>query len=208
MKDLVTDQLKVWEGEFGDAYTDRNEASWRNLLPAFEAMLGGLPIRRALEVGCNRGHNLLAIAEVLEEGGDIVGIDPNRHSLEFARKASSKVSALYGHVYDLPFKDNYFDLVVTVGVLIHVHLDDLPRALQEIHRVTGRYILVVEYFAEEETVIPYRGRTDLLWKRNFLVHYTRRFPELVSIRTGFWGPEHGFDRTHWWLLEKTGQAIE
>ena len=195
-------QLMVWEGEFGKAYTDRNVTDWRTRLPAFRQMLGGLPIKRVLEVGCNRGHNLVALAELLGGGSDVVGVEPNRYALELARASSVKVGVLYGHAFDLPFKDGYFDLVFTAGVLIHIPLADLPVALSEIYRVSKRYILAIEYFAEEETVIHYHGHDDLLWKRDFLKHYQTQFPDLTLIRSGYWGPEHGFDRTHWWLLEK------
>ena len=90
----------------------------------------------------------------------------------------------------------------TAGVLIHISLEDLTAALAEIYRVSGRYILAIEYFAQEETAIHYRGKDDLLWKRNFLKHYQTQFPDLTVIRSGYWGPEDGFDRAHWWLFEK------
>ena len=194
--------MRVWEGEFGRAYTDRNVINWQTRLPAFQQMLDGLPIKSVLEVGCNRGHNLIALAELLGEDCDVVGIEPNRYALELARASSLKASVLHGHAFDLLFKDGYFDLVFTAGVLIHIPLADLPTALAEIYRVSKRYILAIEYFAEEETVIHYRGHDDLLWKRDFLKHYRTQFPDLTLIRSGYWGPEHGFDRTHWWLLEK------
>jgi pseudaminic acid biosynthesis-associated methylase len=194
--------LRVWEGEFGEAYTDRNVIDWRTRLPAFQQMLGGLPIGRVLEVGCNRGHNLVALAELLGEDSDVVGVEPNRYALKLARASSVKVAALHGHAFDLPFKDEYFDLVFTAGVLIHIPLADLPTVLVEIYRVSKRYMLAIEYFAEEETAIHYRGHDDLLWKRNFLKHYQTWFPDLTLIRSGYWGPEDGFDRCHWWLLEK------
>lgn len=193
-------QLKTWEGEFGKAYTDRNVIDWRARLRAFQQMLGGLPIQRVLEVGCNRGHNLVTLAELL--GGEIVGVEPNQYALELARAASTKVGVLHGHAFDLPFKDGYFDLVFTAGVLIHIPLEELAVALSEIYRVSKRYILAIEYFAEEETVVHYRGHDDLLWKRDFLKHYQTQFPDLDLVRSGYWGPEDGFDRSHWWLLEK------
>ena len=195
-------QLRVWEGEFGEAYTDRNVIDWRVRLPAFLQMLNGLPIERVLEVGCNRGHNLVALAEILGEGSNVVGVEPNRYALELARASSVKVGALHAHALDLPFKDRYFDLVFTACVLIHIPLTELPRVLAEIHRLSKRYILAIEYFAEEETAVHYRGHDDLLWKRNFLKHYQSQFPELTLIRSGYWGPKDGFDRTHWWLLKK------
>ena len=64
----MTHQLGVWKGEFGKAYTDRNVIDWHTRFPAFQQMLDGLPIKRVLEVGCNRGHNLAALVEVLGGG--------------------------------------------------------------------------------------------------------------------------------------------
>ncbi|MGD0623538.1 MAG: pseudaminic acid biosynthesis-associated methylase [Thermodesulfobacteriota bacterium] len=195
-------QLETWQGEFGNAYTDRNQIDWQIRLPAFQKMVQELTIHRVLEVGCNRGHNLLALAEILGDGSEVVGIEPNRYALAIARSASVQVGVLYGHAFDLPFKNDYFDLVFSAGVLIHIPPAHLPEALTEIYRVSKRYLLSIEYFAEEETVIYYRDHEDLLWKRNFLRHWQTQFPDLRLIRTGYWGREDGFDRTHWWLLEK------
>lgn len=204
----MTEQLNVWKGDFGDAYTDRVCKDWRTRLPAFQHMLDGLPIKRVLEVGCNRGHNLVALVEVLGEDSDVVGIEPNQYALELARASSVKVGVLHGHSFDIPFKDEYFDLVFTAGVLIHISLADLPATLAEIYRVSKRYILTIEYFAEEETVIHYHGHDNLLWKRNFLKHFQTQFPDLVLIHSGYWGREDGFDRTNWWLFEKPAGLAE
>lgn len=200
--DNVTQQLQVWQGEFGRAYTDRNPVDWRTRFPAFQRMLEGLPITSVLEVGCNRGHNLRAVAELLGEHREIVGIEPNTYARQLARATYPEAGILSGHAFDLPFKDAYFDLVFTAGVLIHIPLDDLPLALAEIHRVSRRYMLAVEYFAEEETVIHYRGYDDLLWKRDFRKHYQTQWPDLRVMRCGYWERQHGFERTHWWLFEK------
>lgn len=195
-------QLKEWEGKFGDEYTDRNVVAWQTRLPLFRQMLDGLPIRRVLEVGCNRGHNLEALSELLGPDAEIVGVEPNPHARTLARAMSQNAAVLAGDACDLPFKGGTFDLVFTWGVLIHVPLESLEVAMAQIHRVTNRYILAVEYFAEEETPIHYRGHDDLLWKRDFPRHYLQRFPDLRLMRQGYWGPEHGADRVNWWLLER------
>ena len=129
-------QLTTWEGELGSAYTDRNVVDWHARLPAFRRMLEGLPIGRILEVGCNRGHNLLALLEFLGQDCEIVGVEPNPYALELARAASTKIGALSGHVGDIPFRDGYFDLVFTAGVLIHIAPENLPGALGQIYRVS------------------------------------------------------------------------
>jgi pseudaminic acid biosynthesis-associated methylase len=198
----MTNQLKTWQGDFGRAYTERNVVDWRARYPAFQQMLGGLSIGRALEVGCNRGHNLVALSQLFGEECSLVGIEPNAYALGLARPATPCAELLQASIYSLPVRDQYFDLVLTSGVLIHIPLARFPSALAEIYRVSQRYILAVEYYAEEETVIHYRGHDDLLWKRDFLKHFQSQFPDLTLVRSGYWGSEHGFYRTSWWLLEK------
>lgn len=195
-------QLNAWQGEFGDAYTDRNVVDWRKREPAFREMVDGLGLQRVLEIGCNRGHNLVALSSILGESSDVVGLEPNPKARATARALGENIGVMSGTTYDIPFKDGHFDLAFTCTVLIHVPLAELPAAMREIARVSRRYILCIEYFAEEETSIHYRGRDDLLWKRNFLAHYEREVPGVKVLRSGYWDDKHGFDRSHWWLLEK------
>lgn len=198
----MTEQLQQWRGEFGVAYTDRNETDWRTRTKAFHRMLQDLEIRSVLEVGCNRGHNLVALRQILG-GVALAAVEPNPHALRVDRSATSAVAEVCAAtVFELPFVDRRFDLVFTAGVLIHIAPPDLPAAIAEIYRVSRHYILAVEYYASEESVIAYRGKKDLLWKRDFLRHYLTQFPQLALRRNGFWAPEDGFDNCHWWLLEK------
>lgn len=198
----MSSQLAFWRGGFGEAYTQRNLIDWRTRVAAFQRMLSGLPIKCVLEIGCNRGHNLVAIAELLGEGSTVVGVEPSPYAVKSAKASSPNPCIVLGHTFNLPFKDGHFDLAFTAGVLIHIAMSDLSKALEEIHRVSGRYILAIEYFAEEETMIRYRGHENLLWKRDCRRHYQDQFPDLTLISSGFWGRDDGFDRTHWWLLEK------
>ncbi len=195
-------ELDAWQGDFGTNYTGRNVIEWRTRQPGLRQVLDGLEVKSVLEVGCNRGHNLVALADLLGDEADVVGIEPNRYAQRVARTASDRIAVLNGHAFDLPFKDGSVDLVFTAGVLIHIALERLPAALAEIHRVSRRYVAALEYFAEEETPIPYRGRNDLLWKRNFLKHYQEQYPALEVVKTGYFDMDQGFDRTHWWVLKK------
>lgn len=197
-------QLDSWKGDFGKAYTDRNHIDWRERVPAFRQMLADINPSHVLEVGCNRGHNLAALREVLGPAAEIAGIEPNPYALEIARSTGA-TRVLQGDIYHLPFEDGAFDLVLTAGVLIHIPLAMLDTALGELHRCSRRFLLAIEYAAAEETTIPYRGRDDLLWKRDFLKHYRNQFPSLRVARQGQWREEHGFDPTSWWLMDKTGE---
>lgn len=197
-------QLEAWRGAFGREYTDRNVQDPAVVMPAFARMLEGLSIRKVLEVGCNRGHNLVALVRLLGEDAEVVGVEPNPYARAIARRSSDRIGVVGGHASDIPFKSGYFDLVFTSGVLIHVSSDDLPQCLRELHRVSRRYVLAIEYFAETETPIRYRGHDDLLWKRDFLRSYQDVFPDLQLVRGGHVSEREGFDDCAWWLLEKPG----
>ena len=155
--------VEVWQGEFGDQYTDRNVLNPEIRVKAFRTMLDGLNLNRVLEVGCNRGHNL-AVLKSLYPDIELVGIEPNQQAREIANR---NFPILAGDTRDLLFRSDCFDLAFTAGVLIHISPADLHQAMREIARVSSAYILAIEYFAEEDTEVTYRGNTGLLWKRDF-----------------------------------------
>jgi ubiquinone/menaquinone biosynthesis C-methylase UbiE len=107
------------------------------------ALLGALPGRRLLDVGCGDGR-LLALAA--GEGAAAFGLDPDPAMLEAARqrarRAGIEASFLAGRIEALPFADRSFDIVAAVTVLCFVA--DAPGALKEIARVLrpgGRLVL-------------------------------------------------------------------
>lgn len=90
-----------------------------------------------LDVGTGLGSLALAFAERLPESR-VYGIDISPQMLEAARAAAqgkglNNVQFLCGDAQQIVFPDNFFDLVVSFGVLHH--LPDLRRAFSEIKRV-------------------------------------------------------------------------
>ena len=197
---LDTEQLDLWKSDFGVAYTDRNEVDPSLRINAFKKILSDLKIRNILEVGCNVGHNLIGLSKI--GNFNLIGIEPLLYAVERGRKASNKISILEGDAFNMPFKDDYFDLVFTAGVLIHIHSEDLGKAIDEMYRVSKKYILIIEYFAQEETVIPYHGSMNALWKRNFEKIFLEKYPKLKKIKSGFLNKDEGFDRCNFILFEK------
>ena len=152
-------QLEEWAGAFGDAYTARNVVDWRDRLEALVPMLDGLKIKTALEVGCNRGHNLHALKAV---GIEAYGTEPNAHARELARATGLNVNA--ESIYVL---SGSYDLVLCCAVLIHVPRDRLYQAMSELARAADRYVLSIEYAADADTEVEYRGMPSMLWKRPY-----------------------------------------
>ena len=135
---------------------------------------------KILEVGCNVGSQLHALQGL--GFTSLVGVDINRQALEVAKKNLIGIDVLLASAFDLPFKDNYFDLVFTSGVLIHISPKDILQALKEIVRVSKKYILGLEYFNEEYLEVEYRGQKDMLWKTDFAKLYIDNFQELELLK--------------------------
>jgi pseudaminic acid biosynthesis-associated methylase len=187
---MTTKQECFWQGEFGDQYTDRNINIDQSTFEKFgitrttmnQQFLSGLDIKNVLEVGCNRGEQLNLLWLKDENIEDAYGIDINTYALKEARKNNLHLNFLKGSALDIPFKDNYFDMVYTSGVLIHIHPDDLKQVISEIYRVSKQYIWGFEYFDIECKEINYRGERGFLWKRNYRQLYQDLFPDLKLIK--------------------------
>jgi ubiquinone/menaquinone biosynthesis C-methylase UbiE len=87
------------------------------------------------------------------------------------------------NAFDIPFKGNFFDLVFTSGVLIHIAPKNLKKAMKEISRVTHKYIFGVEYFSEKCEEIEYRGNKNKLWRNNFPKLFIKYNPNLKLIKS-------------------------
>lgn len=129
-------------------------------------LIGSLPKdSKILEVGCNTGMQLRG----LQANGftHLYGIELQWYAVERAKAQLKHVNVIQGSGFDMPFKDNYFDVVCTNGVLIHIAPDDLPRIMSEIYRCSNRYIMGFEYYAEQTQDINYRNNQGVLWKADY-----------------------------------------
>ena len=188
-----TRQIEFWKGDFGTEYTDRNPQSTDSENEAYKkeygftrlemnaSFLAGIdPSAKFLEVGANLGLQL----EMLRLDGftNLVGIEVNSHAAAKAKSIHPNVDVIRGSAFELPFKDGWFDIAYTSGVLIHIAPADIGHALREIYRVSGRYIWGFEYYAPELTEIEYRGNKGFLWKRDFAGLYQELFPDLRLVK--------------------------
>lgn len=189
----INKQLKQWTGDFGRDYTDRNILSLTKLERAYKDRYGVTRIEmnrmflgklnrsiRILEVGSNIGNQLICLQKLGFK--NLYGIEPQDYAIEFSRKSAIGINIMRGNIFDIPFKDEYFDLVFTSGVLIHISPQDIHKAMKEIYRCARRYIWGFEYFSERYTRVVYRGQKKLLWKADFLELYRRLFKDLKLVK--------------------------
>jgi pseudaminic acid biosynthesis-associated methylase len=191
----------LWAGQFGDAYTERNEKASTSREKFWHELLDEFPGRFTLEVGCNLGANLRWIAS----HGRVecaAGVDINLSALRRLRESIPRAQALSATARELPFATAAFDLVFTMGVLIHQSPEMLPTVMDEIVRCSRRFVLCGEYYAPEPTEVPYRGQSGALFKRDFGGLYQARFPQLALRRQTFLSRAEGWDDVTVWVFEK------
>ena len=106
----------------------------------------------------------------------------NKYAVELAKSRTKNINIIQGSAFDVPFKDGYFDLVFTSGVLIHISPDEIAKAINEIYRCTNRYIWGFEYYADKYTKVKYRGHDELLWKADFADLYLESFGDMNVLK--------------------------
>lgn len=193
---------QLWSGEFGDEYVDRNAASYAVREQYWQSIVRTTDCTSALEVGCNVGGNLRWLAPLLPSGGT-VGVDINRKALTSVHTAYPEIDALWSPARDLPFRDQRFDLVFTMGVLIHQPDSTLPLVMSEMVRCSRRWVLCGEYFAPAQEEVSYRGHEGALFRRDYGTLFAELFPDLTLRDTGFLSRDSGWDDVTWWLFERS-----
>lgn len=193
----------LWRGDFGDEYVDRNteftarETFWNERLARCRPT-------RVLEVGCNLGGNLQWIAKMVP-ADRITGVDVNIKALLQLAERVPGVNAVWSAAGNLPFEDGLFDMVFTMGLLIHQPESTLPAVMSEMVRCSSRWVLCGEYFAEETVEVQYRGYDGALFKRDYGRLFQELSPALTLREQGFLSRDEGWDDVTWWLFERRGE---
>jgi len=192
---------QLWGGQFGDSYVERNKAVGDYRETFWKALLTEFPCRSVLEIGCNLGANLRWIASVLPPQ-NVYGIDINLKGLRELHNNCPDVSAIWSPARELPYRDRWFDLVFTMGVLIHQPEDTLPLVMSEVVRCSNRYVLCAEYYSKKTVEVSYHNQSGALFKRDYAKIYLNLFPELRLLREGFLSKKDGWDDVSFWVFEK------
>jgi len=187
-------QEKIWLGDFGKEYTERSILNPDGVNDAHMTSYGvsrnemnesfirdlGLENKKILEVGCNVGNQL----RLLQKMGfkNLYGIELQPYAVQRAKELGQGINIIQGVADDIPFKDGYFDLVFTNGVLIHIAPENLPNVMKEIFRCSKKYIWGFEYYSEIFTEVEYRGNDNALWKGDYAKEYIKYNPELKLVK--------------------------
>ena len=91
-----------------------------------------------LDAGCGEGETLARLGRILPSR--VAAIDLSPEAVAFTARRLPQAEVLPASVYDLPFDDSSFELVLCLEVL--EHLRDPAAALTELTRISSRAVLI------------------------------------------------------------------
>ncbi len=205
---MNTTQEQAWAGEHGNAYNRRapgnEEANYQLFRHINDHNIPrDNPPKTILELGAGTGANLRAMARVWPRA-HLGAVELNRQACEAIRTTTPAAMVVNASVLEVDLAPDVYDLVLTKGLLIHIHPDKLEPLYERIHSLSARWILLAEYYNPVLVNVPYRGRDDLLWKGDYAGAMLGRFPDLELVDYGFVYRRDRFpqDDITWFLLEK------
>jgi SAM-dependent methyltransferase len=119
----------------------------RALLTCFVEQVGGLGI--IADIGCGPGH----VAAYLHElGAQVVGVDLSPEMVAIARQRSPEIPFEQGSMLALAASDASWGGIVALYSIIHLPVEERPRALAEFYRALrpGGLLLLAFHIGDEQ----------------------------------------------------------
>jgi len=203
------EQIDRWSGQFGEKYTNRSSwpAEEYNLLfkdwfgctrlECNEKFIGKLDRNsKILEVGCNLGNQLILLQKMGFK--NLYGIELNEYTVSQALKRAKNINIKQGSIFEIPYKDQEFDMVFTSGVLIHIAPKNIEKAISEVNRCSKKYIWGYENYSEKYEMT----NKNYLWRTNFFQLYLDIFPDFKLVKKEIFPWKQSKSMLSMFLLEK------
>ena len=168
---LAKNREDYWAGR--TRYHTNNAESSKTRRTWFAEHVLSFNPRSILEVGCNDGANLKFL-RANDPKVRLVGVDINKLALTKAKRIVKNATFKHGSLYDLQnmFRGNQFDVVFTMGVLIHIPPDGLRDVCQAMLHIARQHVFHVERHDIESKPVGKYAKTDpYLWGQNFEAAY-------------------------------------
>ena len=183
--------MPIWDELF-----KREEFRWREAherVVEFAQLLRERSSWRILDLGCGTGRHLVYLAK---EGFEPFGIDISPTGLEYARQwleqEGLQAELKQSDMTEVPYPDGFFDGAISIHVIYHGTLEQMRKAIGEIHRTLKPGGLALLTFQSKRSYRYGRGREiepntfipDIGEDRDVPHHYSDR-EELEKVLQAF-----------------------
>ena len=141
-----------WDGDRRICYGGYRymEGRWEKVARAMIEHYDLPPKPKILDIGCGKAFLLYDFLKVIPDA-EIYGIDISPYAIANSKKEIQDRLRV-GSSTDLPWPDDYFDLVISITTLHNLHTYALEPSLREMERVgkEHKYLCVESYRNEQE----------------------------------------------------------
>ncbi len=110
-----------------------------NFYRSLRGLASSIKPNKILDVGCGEGTTIVKLKQA-KIGKTLEGIDNSEDALRIGKGLYQGISIKSGDIYNLPYRDKSFDLLICTEVL--EHLKNPRKALAELRRVSNKYVLL------------------------------------------------------------------
>ena len=143
---------KYWDGERKYGYGGYKfiPGRWKpvaqNLIKTYNLKADS----KVLDVGCGKGFLIYEMLQI-EPKLDIIGFDISDYAIANSKEEIKELISVGNAEKKFPYFDKNFDLVISLGSLHNLSLEELSFSLKEFTRVSkDSYIMVESYRTQEE----------------------------------------------------------
>jgi len=142
-----------WDGERQYGYGGYSyDGRWRPIADEMAKYYGVKPGDKVLDIGCGKGYLLYEFTQSVPDL-EVAGLDISQYAIDNS-KEEVKPFLKQGSAVSLPYPDNYFDFVVSLGCFHNLANYDLRSALQEMQRVgKDKKHFMIESFRNEREMV-------------------------------------------------------
>lgn len=152
----LKNKLIAWELEKEYYDGDRNngyggfsyDGRWLKLLPAFIKRYKLNNNSKILDLGCKKGF-IMKDLKILLPGAKIYGIEDHKYPIINA-EGEIKKNIIYSNYYNIPFKKNYFDLVIGFSSIYKYNFQDVVKTIKEINRVSKKSFFTIASYSNKK----------------------------------------------------------
>ena len=139
-----------WDGERKFGYggykfiPGRWEPVAKKLIKLYKLKSGS----RVLDIGCGKGFLLYEIKKINPKI-EVTGFDISKYAIKNSKKEIMKNLFIQKAQNKIPFKEKYFDLVISLGVLHNLNLKEIEKSVAEINRLSKKSFIMVESYRND-----------------------------------------------------------
>ncbi len=138
-----------WDGDRKFGYGGyKYDGRWKEIAQDFINQYQLTNESNVLDVGCGKAFLIYEIKQLLPDI-EIVGFDYSKYAIDNAKDEIKEYLYIAKAEDKYNYKDNEFDLVISLGTLHNLPIFDLKKAVQEMQRVAKNQFIMVEAYRNE-----------------------------------------------------------